>query len=1131
MAYLTNYTANEQKSVKILASVFAMGAADSIVQEGEALFNAGATRQQVFAGLLTNANIASAYPFYTATSSVTDFVNGVVNNVFKGASAEYIAAAKTTFLNKFNTTYAGDRAAFTEGLLATVEDPANAASSDASIVAAFNSIQNRTEVAAFYAQTSAPTFTTVAALQTQVATVTNDAATVTAITSGSTFSLTTAADTPALSTANDTITGAVSALSAENTLNATDKIDGLAGADTLKVALNSSFTGFTKDSGYLKNVETIELTNAGAIQRSFAAKEVTGATAYVLKGDAAGVDLTDLSAIPTSVSISGQKSGASTVGFATDVTKGTADVMTVNLDTVGTAEVKNAAGAVTTAEAAVTVTANGIETVTVNTVGTVIAALAGTDTKALNLTGAGSLKLTGIQVGVKTIDATAATGAVDVNLGNASDVTLYAGGAGNDTIRATAGDFTANAKIVGGAGQDVLKTSVTGTVQYEMSGVETIELSNTGTAATFSGTKTTGLEKIVVSSAASAAATFAGTAAGNLVVDLEQTAAGAALSVDNVGTVTTNVKVTSAATASATQASASNVTASKATAVTLNVDKFGNYTGVLNAAVATEATLNIDGQVSGSAELNAAKATSITIVDTNAATEDTVKLTTAEAKGVNIKAAGVFSVAGGSALTKVETLEVEAGKAFTIGGNALDAANTVSLTGANTASAVTLGTLGTSTLGYGVNLTATGLKAGLTVGAVNTGAGNAITLNVAGVTGAASIASGGAIAVAQSAGANTGSVTVNAATVAGALTLGAITAKTISVDASGVLGAVAVGALTGDTITFNAGGALATVAATQATVAKTLTYTGAELGTNAATIDVAGTDVNLFLKGGLQTDAFTITGFATGTAAQKVTVTGDLGLGADQITINLADQVSAGAIELNLSGIAGVETVNVDGLAATQAGANFTYTGVNGSDIIDLSALVIAHTTGQVKINLFAADGKADQVIFGSAVANTAGATAGKAFEITGFEAGATGTDVISFKNGLLTQSGGTAITNGTTAIFTEIGLGGANSTGINGATHGIFEITGTGDVAAGKGAVATAVFVAIFGTGTVDGLNVSAQKLFVVDDGTDSYLWLYAAENGAAATNTAAASDDIELIGIIKGVTDFSGGDLIIAA
>ncbi|MCK5923923.1 MAG: hypothetical protein KAG66_23515, partial [Methylococcales bacterium] len=84
-------------------------------------------------------------------------------------------------------------------------------------------------------------------------TITNDDA--------ATFVLTTASDDNVVGVAaDDEITGVVSGLSSTNTLQTTDKVDGGAGDDMLKVTMSSDFAGFS--TGFMKNIETLEITNA-----------------------------------------------------------------------------------------------------------------------------------------------------------------------------------------------------------------------------------------------------------------------------------------------------------------------------------------------------------------------------------------------------------------------------------------------------------------------------------------------------------------------------------------------------------------------------------------------------------------------------------------------------------------------------------------------------------------------------------------------------------------------------------------------------------------------------------------------------------------------------------------------------
>jgi Ca2+-binding RTX toxin-like protein len=97
--------------------------------------------------------------------------------------------------------------------------------------------------------------------------------------SGTAFTLTTGNDTVAGTAYGDTITAVSS-----STLNAADQIDGGTGSnDVINVDMNSSFAGFS-GTGFLKNVETANLTNSGGKAFTFDASGVTGVTTYNLEG-------------------------------------------------------------------------------------------------------------------------------------------------------------------------------------------------------------------------------------------------------------------------------------------------------------------------------------------------------------------------------------------------------------------------------------------------------------------------------------------------------------------------------------------------------------------------------------------------------------------------------------------------------------------------------------------------------------------------------------------------------------------------------------------------------------------------------------------------------------------------------
>lgn len=652
---------------------------------------------------------------------------------------------------------------------------------------------------------------------------------------------------------HDTIEGVVSSLSSARTLNAEDVIEGVAN-NTLKLDMQGNFTGFGA-TGSLKNVATVELTNEGTIARSFAAKGVEGVKAYVLNG---AVNLSDLAAADVTVGINDRASGETTIGFTTKAVEGTADALALALANVGTAQVKNDAGTVTTPEAALKVTAAGIEEVAITATGANIVALNAADAKAVTAAGEGSLKLTTVGANVKTVDAAELGGKFDVNLADASDVTSVLAGAGDDIIRAAAGDLAINAEINGGEGADTLAlTGALGTVQYQMSGIETLELN--GVTALYSASNTEGLENLVLKGASNDV-TLANMGAGDLNVTVNKDATGD-LTSDHAGSTVMTVSGGTKAAPAATIAA--NSTFTKSSSVDLTVNQYNTLTGAVSASAAQSFTANIAGVLNNMITLGAA--TSAVFTDTNK-DADKVALVGSKLVDLQVTSAGTFDLSTGSDLSGLESLTVSSAGAFKAGD--LAKVNTVELSGAGATAGAELGDLGSTALDYGITVNAQGLAAGLKVGNIDTAAGQSVNLNVAQVlgnveVGTVTVATGGTPA------ANTGSITVNANGTAGTVELGALTAKTVTVDASGALNTV--GATAG--ITINA---------------ETATFTGSALMANK--VDVTATKAAIVTTG-IGTDIIDITGAAGG----KVAVTITTGLGKD--TVKLTSNATADAAQ------------------------------------------------------------------------------------------------------------------------------------------------------------------------------------------------------------------------------------------
>ncbi|MFA6700737.1 MAG: hypothetical protein WCS28_11295, partial [Thiomicrospira sp.] len=454
---------------------------------------------------------------------------------------------------------------------------------------------------------------------------------------------------------DDTIEGVVSALSSENTFNTNDLIDGGAGNDTAKIALNGNFTGFAADGG-MKGVENVELTNAGALARTFDAKGVTGVEQYALKGL---VSLTNLVDTKAGVSIGDIAETASVgIGFTADAVKGTADTLTVGLNGLGTAAVT---GTAPVAQKTVTVTANGIETLNVDATGNNFVALAGDAVKAINVAGAGSIT-TGVTATTKTFDASAATGNVDVTLANATGVTSAKLGAGNDKLTIVADDdVTANATLAGGEGEDtlVVSTGAAATVQFNQTGFETVQLGALTGALTYSGVNASGVTKLVAADNSMAnGALFASMGTGAMAINLQGVNAGTGvLSSDHAGATTLTVDTpAAAATVAAPSVNAVAVTATKSSSLDLAVASKMDYQGVVTAGEATSVNVAIAGQTSGAAEIVAGKAQSVVVSEV--ANNSSLKLTANKATDLNVTATKDLTVDTTSTLGGVQSLTV-----------------------------------------------------------------------------------------------------------------------------------------------------------------------------------------------------------------------------------------------------------------------------------------------------------------------------------------------------------------------------------------------------------------------------------------------------------------------------------------
>ena len=827
-------------------------------------------------------------------------------------------------------------------------------------------------------------------------------------TPGETYELTTAVDTITGTVNDDTFNGVASSLTKEATLNAGDQLDGAAGNDTLNVTMNSNFTGFTGD-GKLVNVESVNLTNAGTLARTFNAANISGVETYTLNAETAAINLSNLAAAGITVNVKDQASGATTIGFTTDAVKGTSDALTLGLKDVGTV------GEGSAADKYVTPTVTGIENLTVKATGQNLVDLSGVaDAKSITVTGAGTLDVNAVGSKVTSFDASAATGAVEADLDSSAALTAVKGGAGDDAFAVA--KLAANATLEGGAGDDTLVLKdMSGTLQPTMSGFETVQINGTnGATLTLSaknvqdltGLELTGVSTVTLANLDATDFTVTGLGTGDATTTSATLTLASAVNNLTINTEADEDKVeaktaeavTLNVTASAEAASATiNVGEYTATSGTLTLSKLSGdlqvnvasgldkdgkettkFDGTVSADTATSLTVDADGTLGTAAAFNVAKASSVTV---DAANGGAAKIQAAAATDVNITAGAAMTLTN-SDFAKAETVTLTQNAGALTGGVAFDAINTLTVSGEGTAegkaSAITVGNLGSATHGYDINVTATGLAGGFTFGAVNAGEGD-VTLDLTEVTGNVNTTTVGG-----------NNITVNAAQL-GTTNLGAITATgDVTIDGMGILGGdattaaldlgdisiakdhsatisfdgssdVTIGKITGTgtgtgtSVTLDASGYLGAISATHiddavdatigAITAETVTIKGSEIAANDFTI----TADNLTFTGGLGDDKVNLKGLtdATGTTT-TMNLSIDTGVGNDDdVTIT-----ATGATHMTGT-IANAEEVTITAGTAALDMTGLTITGntaddttITGSSAVD--TLVAAVGGGKI---------------------------------------------------------------------------------------------------------------------------------------------------------------------------------------
>ncbi|MDA8920715.1 calcium-binding protein [Gammaproteobacteria bacterium] len=468
--------------------------------------SAGSTIQDLADYIATTDEFIAEYP---STQTAREFATEMFAKLITGGTLD--AAINTAVIDLLEGMLtAGTTKA--EGFVAVIDYLSNTANNtNADLGDISKSFQNRADAAEYFSITKELGGSTDAELAAAIATVTSDAATLTAanasadateavvaIVPGTTYTLTTGTDFVG-GTPNNDLINAVRAGSGgvTETYSPVDQVAGGAGVDTLYAETDAATISLATVTG----VENIQINAAG-----------TGGTTVTLPNDKAYAELHSLNSIDnlTFNAIQNADVNGSIIASANGKTT------TYNYhSTALTSATDNLDVQLSAADGDLDITggtaANALETLTLNSVSDSELDdidLNGANTTKLVITGSGATSITGISnaaATLNTIDASAATGAVTVTGVNATSNTIT-GGTGNDTLAGAGGNDvitggTGADKITGGAGNDNLDGGAgndtivlaSATKDDTVAGGEGTDILSLGTAVSYSATVNSGV--------------------------------------------------------------------------------------------------------------------------------------------------------------------------------------------------------------------------------------------------------------------------------------------------------------------------------------------------------------------------------------------------------------------------------------------------------------------------------------------------------------------------------------------------------------------------------------------------------------------------------------------------------------
>nr|WP_315019001.1 DUF4214 domain-containing protein [uncultured Campylobacter sp.] len=782
--------------------------------------------------------------------------------------------------------------------------------------------------------------------------------------------LTTGEDTVNGTTKADVINGVISSVVSQNTFNPEDKIDGGSGEDTLNADMTTNFNGFS--GGYLRNVENLNLTNNSGTRKVFNAEGVEGLRKVNIGGDSATrvinlANIVDLSAANV-------KSGDILLTYNPAIIAGSNDEQNLTLDNVGAA---TAEGMMSNS---IVTTFSGIEKLNITTKGSA-SYISGVNNKNIVVKGDAALDiaLAGTKAapnGVTTnFDASALNANLSANLvGGYTTLEDVKGGKGNDTFKANINSASVGIfKVNGGDGNDTLEFNdldggLNTARKLESTSIENLIFKNS--EITTSVPAVLDLEK-------SPDVT-------SLTVGLKDTMSNKSLNVINSANLKTLNVLTSTGAGNKITIDTANLNAVN---YTNEIDTDSKLVSV-TAANATKLDVSLKGIISGTGTIKADKATALTLtmdskdvggknLSFDAPLATSMKVTTTQADSVFDSTA--------NKLKALKTLDVTTAGRFTLKNTATEdhfaTLSTINLKGTNEKSSATVvagiqssDNAHRSTSIQDINLTADHLQA--TIEAHNYQSLHA-TLNTQGTINVSlNNDTRGEVEIDTS---NAGTLNIenNSANIQHLIlssTLDYTDATDSVIVKGGTAHKVTIGNIAANKIDIDLGQTLG-VTSFEDNGPAWLTANDIKLkisyitGTNEAPIDLriaGGRDFKADITGSVKNDTINITKTNSIVGVENIKVSGDLGAGYDEYTLNTSNTGDS-LRTIDLSGLRNVEkgTITLDALNAKNL---ISLKATGGEDTVTLQNNMLSETTiRNLDIDLGAGD---DKITFGTLTAS-----------------------------------------------------------------------------------------------------------------------------------------------------------------